>query len=154
MTTSHAATAIRVDVGENDQNSKNAGGMNVYDAAKFKMVYGDFLTTLRTNYPNAWIYCGSHGDLTTDIQAIVTAKADANLAAFRAEVLQAGGTIVKDLGPIGALVVAGPANLKSRLEFKPFTDEVAADQIVQIVDPRMLGEFGNSAQVSIPVAMS
>ena len=70
--------AVLIDVGENDQNAKNTAmpPQNVYNAATFKMKYGDFLTTLRTNYPNAWIYCGSHGDLMTDIQAIVTAKAD------------------------------------------------------------------------------
>ena len=68
--------AVLIDVGENDQNAKNAAMQSVYDAATFKTKYGDFLTTLRTNYPNAYIYCGSHGDLMTDIQAIVTTKAD------------------------------------------------------------------------------
>jgi lysophospholipase L1-like esterase len=67
--------AVLIDVGENDQNAKSDGGA-LYNAATFKQKYGDFLTTLRTNYPNAYIYCGSHGDLMTDIQALVTAKAD------------------------------------------------------------------------------
>jgi hypothetical protein len=68
--------AVLIDLGENDQNATSMAGAKLYDATTFKTAYGAFLTSLRTYYPNAYIYCGSHGDLTTDIQAVVTAKAD------------------------------------------------------------------------------
>jgi hypothetical protein len=68
--------AVLIDLGENDQNAKDNNNMSLYNATTFKAKYSAFLTTLRTNYPNAYIYCGSHGDLMTDIQAVVTAKAD------------------------------------------------------------------------------
>ena len=66
-----APDAVLIDVGENDQNSKNAGGQNVYDAAKFKMVYGDFLTLLRTNYPNAYIYLITQAPVWEDICKVI-----------------------------------------------------------------------------------
>ncbi|HEV8245517.1 MAG TPA: hypothetical protein VGP93_07105, partial [Polyangiaceae bacterium] len=63
--------AVIIDIGTNDMNS----GMNV--SATFKSTYGTFLGVLRTKYPNAVIYCGSHeGNLSTDIQAVVTTAAD------------------------------------------------------------------------------
>src|SRR5262249_51483912 len=62
---------VVINLGTNDN---NAG----VDKNAYKTVYGNFLATVRGNYPKALIYCVSmNGNtLTAEVQAVVSAKAD------------------------------------------------------------------------------
>jgi hypothetical protein len=106
--------AILIDVGENDQNAK-ANGTPVYNAATYKQKYSDFLTTLRGYYPNAYIYCGSHGDLMTDIQAMVTAKADPKIKFIKFDGTRTACDYHPDVAGHAAYAATAAAALKADL---------------------------------------
>jgi endoglucanase len=70
--------AVIIDLGTNDMNNQHhpiADNMET-----FKTSYATLLTTVRTNYPDAYIYGASHfGYLATEIQEVVSEKADAKI---------------------------------------------------------------------------
>jgi Carbohydrate esterase 2 N-terminal len=106
--------AVLIDVGENDQNAK-ANGTPVYNAATFKQKYSDFLTSLRGYYPNAYIYCGSHGDLMTDIPAMVTAKADPKIKFIKFDGTRTACDFHPDVPGHAAYAATAAAALKADL---------------------------------------
>jgi hypothetical protein len=113
-TSKYIPDAILIDVGENDQNSKS-NGTPVYNATTYKQKYSDFLTTLRGYYPNAFIYCGSHGDLTTDIQAMVTAKADPKIKFIKFDGTRTACDFHPDVAGHAAYAATAAAALKADL---------------------------------------
>ena len=74
---------------------------------------------------------------------LVVAKTEADIDALRADVASAGGTIVSDLGQIGALAVTGTDAIRDRLRASAFAQGVAPDHIVRLIDPASAKEMNN-----------
>jgi len=68
---------VVINLGTNDNNA----GVN---KTTYKTAYGAFLTTVRGHYPDALIYCvADDGALSTEVQAVVDAKADPKIKYLR-----------------------------------------------------------------------
>lgn len=72
--TRYAPDVVVINLGTNDA---NAG----VDKTAYKTAYTAFLTTVRGHYPSALVYCVSQNGstLTTEVKAVVAAKADPNI---------------------------------------------------------------------------
>ena len=97
------------------------------------------------------------GPATTNLNAqrqrfIVVTKTGADPAALRAEIEQAGGSIVRELGQIRTFVVTGPPTLRSRIDASAFAAGIASDHIVRTGDPGNAGQFLNGAGTRPPHA--
>ena len=74
---------------------------------------------------------------------LVVAKTEADVDALRADVATAGGTVVHDLGQIGALAVSGTDAIRERLRASAFAAGVAADHVVRLIEPARAREMSN-----------
>jgi subtilisin family serine protease len=66
---------------------------------------------------------------------VVLAKSSADLAGLRADVGRAGGTIVRDLAQVNALVVVAPSSFKGQIGTSPRLSAVARDRAFQLRPP-------------------
>ena len=74
---------------------------------------------------------------------LVVAKTEADVDALRADVATAGGTVVHDLGQIGALAVSGTDAIRERLRASAFAAGVATDHVVRLIEPARAREMRN-----------
>ncbi len=63
---------------------------------------------------------------------VVIARSAADMAGLRADVGRAGGTIVRELGQVNALVVVGTSGAKAQIRANPRASAVAKDQVFQL----------------------
>ncbi|MBI5302095.1 MAG: S8 family serine peptidase [Chloroflexi bacterium] len=72
---------------------------------------------------------------------IAVAKSDADLSALRAEALQAGGKIIREMPAIKMLVVSAPGNFKDKLKASTHAAGVAPDRVQKLIRPEMKAEL-------------